>query len=258
MAFNMQRQQLPDRMKYESKYNVARGHLLLVVILSLVNIILLAVDASIYFPFSLSLPYYMITGARLICGMYPEEFYAELAEITGEPVMTEFLPSVVFTVVLVICVIIIAVFSLCWLLSKKKIGWMIAALVLFVLDTFYLLSMGLMVEMLIDIIFHAWVLYSLISGIVAFFKMKALPDEDIFVFEPAAPATDNAADEPAEQSTEEATEEATEAATEAATDAVDEEEPAEESNNTALIIGIIAAVVVIAVIVIVVLKKKKK
>ena len=228
MAFNMQRQQLPDRMKYESKYNVARGNLLLVVILSLVNIILLAIDANFYFPFSISVPYYMITGARLICGMYPEEFYAELAEATGEPVMTEFLPSAVFTVVLVVCVIIIAVFSLCWLLSKKKIGWMIAALVLFVLDTFYLLSMGLMVEMLIDIIFHAWVLYSLISGIVAFFKMKALPEEDIFVFEPAAPATDNAADEPAEQSTEEATEEANEEATEEAT-----EEGTEEANEDA-------------------------
>lgn len=232
----MQRQQLPDRMKYESKYNVARGNLLLVVILSLVNIILLAVDSSLYFPFSISLPYYLITGARLLCGMYPEEFYVEFAEITGEPVMTEFLPSVVFTVALVIGVIIIAVFSLCWLLSKKKVGWMIAALVLFVLDTLYLLSNGLMVEMLLDIVFHAWVLYSLISGIVAFYKMKSLPDEDLFVFEPAAPAENSAADAPvAEQPTEEANEEANEEAAEEtaeeATEETTEEVPEDKTED---------------------------
>lgn len=215
MAFNFQKQQIPARVKYENRYNAARGNLLLVTILTLINIVLLAVDASFYFPFSLSLPYYLITGTRLLCGMYPEEFYTELAEITGEPVMTEFLPTTVFTVVLVVCVIIIAIFSLCWLLSKKKIGWMIAALVLFVLDTFYLLSMGLMIEMLIDIIFHAWVLYSLISGIVAFFKLKSLPDDDLFVFEPAAPVENSAddapvADQPAEEANEETSEDKTE------------------------------------------------
>ena len=236
MAFNMQRQQLPDRMKYESKYNVARGNLLLVVILSLANIVLLAIDANFYFPFSISVPYFMITGARLLCGMYPEEFYVELAEITGEPVMTEFLPSAVFTVVLVIGVIIIAVFSFCWLLSKKKVGWMIAALVLFVLDTLYLLSNGLMVEMLLDIVFHAWVLYSLISGIVAFYKMKSLPDEALFVFESAAPAENSAADapvadQPAEEATEEITEEATEEATEETTEDAIEEAPEDKTEE---------------------------
>ena len=90
----------------------------------------------------------------MLCGMYPEEFYVELAELTGEPVMTEFFPSAVFYVALVIGVILIAVFSLCWLLSKKKVGWMIAALVLFILDTLYLLSMGLAIDMLIDLLFH--------------------------------------------------------------------------------------------------------
>jgi hypothetical protein len=117
MAFNMQRSQIPERMKYQGRYNAARANVLLVAVLSLINVILLAVNADIYFPFSASFPYYLISGARLLCGMYPEEFYVELAELTGEPVMTEFLPPVIFTVVLVIGVLLIAIFSLCWLPS---------------------------------------------------------------------------------------------------------------------------------------------
>ena len=184
------------KMKYESRYNSARANLLLVTILTLVNVVLLAVDASFYFPFSASFPYYVITGARMLCGMYPEEFYVELAELTGEPVMTEFFPSAVFYVALVIGVILIAVFSLCWLLSKKKVGWMIAALVLFILDTLYLLSMGLAIDMLIDLLFHVWVLVSVISGLSAHFKLKSLPAEEPFVIKvDEAPATDISAEE---------------------------------------------------------------
>ena len=191
MAFNMQGQQIPMKMKYESRYNSARANLLLVTILTLVNVVLLAVDASFYFPFSASFPYYLITGARMLCGMYPEEFYVELAELTGEPVMTEFFPSAVFYVALVIGVILIAVFSLCWLLSKKKVGWMIAALVLFIHDTLSLLSMGLAIDMLIDLLFHVWVLVSVISGLSAHFKLKSLPADEPFVVKvDEAPATD--------------------------------------------------------------------
>ena len=183
-------------MKYESRYNSARANLLLVTILTLVNVVLLAVDASFYFPFSASFPCDVITGARMWCGMYPEEFYVELAELTGEPVMTEFFPSAVFYVALVIGVILIAIFSLCWLLSKKKVGWMIAALVLFILDTLYLLSMGLAIDMLIDLLFHVWVLVSVISGLSAHFKLKSLPAEEPFVIKvDEAPATDISAEE---------------------------------------------------------------
>jgi hypothetical protein len=200
MAFNMQRSQIPERMKYQGRYNAARANVLLVAVLSLINVILLAVNADIYFPFSASFPYYLISGARLLCGMYPEEFYVELAELTGEPVMTEFLPPVIFTVVLVIGVLLIAIFSLCWLLSKKRVGWMIAALVLFVLDTLYLLSMGISIDMIIDIIFHAWVLYSVISGTIAFFKLKSLPDDEHIVLAvDEEPAHDGATDEKEEK-----------------------------------------------------------
>ena len=216
MGFNMQRPQISEKLKHQSRYNSARASILLVSILSLINVVLLAVNQDIYFPFSASFPYFMISGARFLCGMYPNEFYAEYAELTGTEIITDFFPPAVFYVVLVLGVVLIAVFSLCFLLSKKKVGWMIAALVLFVLDTLYLISTGITVDIIIDILFHAWVLYSLIAGVVASAKLKSIKDE-----EPAAvsvnnaPASENFTEQTEVQAAEETTEEAAEVAEEA-------------------------------------------
>lgn len=225
MGFSTPRSQISEKLRLQSKYNAARANILLAAILSIINVILLAANADIYFPFSATFPYSLISGARLLCGMYPEEFYIEYAEYTGEPVMTEFLPPVIFTITLVIAILLIAVFSLCWLLSKKRTGWMIAALVLFVLDTLYLLSMGISIDILIDIIFHAWVLYSLIAGVAAAFKLKSIPDSEPIVLAvdetPASENVEEVAEEIAKEATEEAAEETTDAAEETADAAED-------------------------------------
>jgi hypothetical protein len=83
--------------------------------------------------------------------------------------------------------------------------------VLFILDTLYLLSMGLAIDMLIDLLFHVWVLVSVISGLSAHFKLKSLPADEPFVVKvDEAPATDISAEEnvaPLDNAEEEAKEE---------------------------------------------------
>ena len=82
---------------------------------------------------------------------------------------------------------------LCWLFSKKKMGWMIAALVYFVFDTAFLLLFALLLGMLtsiIDIVFHAWIIYYMIVGVKAGIALKTLPEDE----EPELASIDGAAE----------------------------------------------------------------
>ena len=69
---------------------------------------------------------------------------------------------------------------------------MIFAAVLFGLDTAGMLFLeGLTGENAFDLLFHAWFLFSLISGISAYFKLKKLPPEEeaVPVLEETEPVT---------------------------------------------------------------------
>ena len=88
----------------------------------------------------------------------------------------------------IISLVIIALYALSYFLSKKqKVGWMIAALAFFVIDTVVMFwYYGLAnTEMLLDVAFHVWVIVSLSMGIHAYFKIKSLPPEEEAVPMPA-------------------------------------------------------------------------
>ena len=71
----------------------------------------------------------------------------------------------------------IGLYYLCWALSKQHPGAIIAALVLFSLDTVILLvTLGLTAW--VDIVFHVAVLVYLIIGTVAVVKLRHLPPEE--------------------------------------------------------------------------------
>ena len=166
--------QIPPRQKLEAKYNAARANLMLAVAFTLINIVILLSNGNSYFLFSLFVPYFITDIAMFYCGKYPVEVY------TGEFAGMEFLNSTAFAVLIAIAAVILVVYVLCWLLSSKgRVGWMIAALVLFSIDTALLFLIGgLSADMLLDILFHVWVLYYLIAGIIAHFKLKTLPPDE--------------------------------------------------------------------------------
>ena len=102
---------------------VANGRysLLLIVILTVVNLIMTILDTNTYFLFSASVPYYLV-----FVGMGIENGFVDGAwNVKGTLTYTG----------LVIALVIVAVYLLCWLLSKKRAGWLTAALVLFIVDT---------------------------------------------------------------------------------------------------------------------------
>ncbi len=165
--------QISERQLLENKYSGARGNILLVVILTAINIFLLVTNSNTYFLFSAYIPFALVDLGMFFCGMYPAEYYTDiLAE-------TEFLPTEVFAITLAVAIIILVLYVLCWIFSKKlKAGWLITALVFFSIDTLLMLLMnGFVMDSAIDYLIHAWVIFSFANGLVAYSKIKKLPDE---------------------------------------------------------------------------------
>lgn len=142
----------------------ARSSLLVVLIFTVVNLAMLLLDSGTYFLFSASVPYYLTAfGMGMDIGMG--------ADGIGT-----------FTLVaLGISAAVLVLYLLSWLLSKKRPGWLVAALVLFILDTVALvlacLALDALVDSVMDFVFHGWVIISLIQGISANGKLRKMIDE---------------------------------------------------------------------------------
>ncbi len=157
-------------------------NLLLMIAFTAVNIILTIAGSSLYFLFSASIPYFISVLGVMYGGQMPEEFYAE----AGIP-QSEILGGTYFAVMLILALVLLTVYVLCFVFSKKHVGWLIAALALFSIDTigmFFLYEFE--INMVIDIIFHVWVIVYLVLGIVAHKKMQDLADEREATVEDAA------------------------------------------------------------------------
>lgn len=140
----------------EQKYSTARANLLLMSILTVINTVLLLAGSSYMLLFSATVPYLSVAFGLAFDGGL---LYAFIA----------------------VAVINIALYLASWQLSKKNYGWMILALVLFILDTIIMGGMYLLVEEasgILDVLIHAWVLYYLIIGVKYGKKLKNMPEDE--------------------------------------------------------------------------------
>lgn len=140
------------------QYATARGNLLLMLGLTLVNIILLVANADVMLLFSATVPYYSVAFG--------------IVDETG---------LLLIPAIFVAAVSLIAYF-LCWIFSKKHYGWMIAALVLFILDTVFLVVLYLWLQDfsgILDLLIHIWVLYYLIIGVKYGAKLRKMPEDAV-------------------------------------------------------------------------------
>ena len=125
-----------------------------------------------YFLFSASIPYLLVDIGMLFCGLYPKEFY------TGEFEGMLFADKSLFWVLLVIAIIMVGVYFLCWFLSRKdNVKPLIVALVFFSVDTLILLLNG-GITAIADLIFHVWAIVIFVMGIKAHKKLKTLAEDE--------------------------------------------------------------------------------
>ena len=155
-----------------NKYNNSANNILLVVVFTLINSALLFTGSDSYFLFSAAIPYYFTLFGLLYTGRMPADWYEGWDDFVPDP-------DSVLVFYLGIAIIAVVLYALCWLLAKKKgYGWLVVALVMFVIDTagmFY--YTGFAADMILDIVFHGWVIVSLVSGISTAKKLKKLTAE---------------------------------------------------------------------------------
>ncbi|MBQ7368947.1 MAG: hypothetical protein IJW60_04500 [Clostridia bacterium] len=138
------------------KYKNARLSLLIILLLSVVNVFVMFADT--YFLFS----------AHIALVIANVGFVLKLE--TGE--------NAYLLIGIVLSLITLIPYLVCWIFSKKHAGWLIAALVLFAIDTVFLvidipayLDFGDF-SIFIDLIVHVIVLYELVVGVKAGFAMQ--------------------------------------------------------------------------------------
>lgn len=155
--------------KYQlQQINNARGALLSILLMTLINLVMAVLDTGRYFLFSASVPYYL----TLLSKGFENNFVDGAWPVNGPMTITA----------LVISAVILAVYLLCWLLSKKRGGWITVAMVLFLLDTLALVLIIFYVTAspisgILDVLFHLWACWLLIQGFRANKKLKTMPWE---------------------------------------------------------------------------------
>jgi hypothetical protein len=163
-------QTMTHRESLTQKAKAGRSNLLLAIILTLVNIVMLVAGGDSMLLFSISVPYYAVIFGVILGGQ-------ELM-ITG----------------CVIAGIILLAYFLCWLFSKKHAGWLVAALVMMIVDTLALIGFYLLAQEIsgiLDLLFHALIIYYIAAGISSSKKLAALPPEVPVVMDPQIPVANS-------------------------------------------------------------------
>ncbi len=156
-------QRPPLRGDLQTAYDRSRANLLLVLIFTVINLFFVTF-ANRYFLFSATIP--------MLFPLSAAEIVAELSA-QGAPADEK---TITIIVGLVLGLILTVPYLLCWIFSKKRVGWMVGALAFFSIDCLFLL-ISFDVSMLMDILIHAWVMFYLITGVINGFKLKNMPEE---------------------------------------------------------------------------------
>ena len=149
---------MSTREMIQQKYKTARNNLLLMLILTVINIILYLVGSDTMMLFSATVPYFGVI----------------IGSVSGSQIFFIFCAC--------IAVAILILYLLCWILSKDHYGWMIVALVLFIIDTLAMIGMYLgmgEISGILDVVIHVWVLYYLIIGVKYGKQIKNLLEEPV-------------------------------------------------------------------------------
>ncbi|MDD2362972.1 MAG: hypothetical protein PHH84_08485 [Oscillospiraceae bacterium] len=141
-----------------TNFKKARSNLLLVIAFTTINSILTVFNSSFYLLFSASAPQLILQIARL----FADESNSNTSLLIG----------------LIMAFGIILIYFLCWYFTERKRAMMLAALILFSIDSLIFVIMvligGFDISILIDVGFHAWVLYYLVLGVIAWSKLRGI------------------------------------------------------------------------------------
>lgn len=171
-------QPMNQREMLATRYAYARRDILILLLFTVVNILLAVTQSNLYFLFSAYIPYALVDTGLFMCGMYPEEIYEEIYDAPYHTIDFSG-KEIILYILLVVAAFVLLWYFISWKATKKgSAGWMIFTLVYFGLDTVAMLVIGgISRDMIFDYVFHGWMIYSLITGILAIRKLRNLPEE---------------------------------------------------------------------------------
>lgn len=165
------------RAKYQKNVANSRVSLITVVVMTVVSMFTLAF-MDVYFLFSAYLPFSFFSegfyGWQIANGTF-----AHMDELAAEDIAyyTE-LGNFGLIFGIVVALMGVLGYFICWLLSKKHPAAVIVGTVFFAIDCVALLLDAVTLgsaSMFIDIAFHAYIMYTLVAGVIANSKLKKLP-----------------------------------------------------------------------------------
>ncbi len=157
----IKRRRIPinPREALEMRFTRSRRDILLLIAFTAINVVLVLIESDITFLFSASFPIFSVA------------FGQGMSEGAGNSFF------MIFGIVMAF--LTIGAFGLCYLLSKKLKVFMLVALVLVIMDSLFLGWLFLQIEMdfslILDGLFHAWMIWSFAAGTKAWMKLKKLP-----------------------------------------------------------------------------------
>ena len=157
------------RAHLQQQISIARRTLLGVVVMTLINLVLLLRDGNTYLVFSASVPYYLAFLGKVI-----DNGFGPMAE-NGTYTATG----------LVLGLVILAMYLLPWLLSKRKGNWLYVGAGLLCLDLVALAAVSVLLLQSItgtavDILVHIVAIVQIGKGATADKKLRSLPPETTY------------------------------------------------------------------------------
>lgn len=149
--------------RLKKRVNTAKTTIILVAVLTIANTVLIAINADMVFTFSAYIPQFVTF------------LFADLAADLQDK--TDLYIGVAIAILMAL------IYVALWFGAKKKDSFIAVALVLFGIDTAFMLYFDVIVyfdiSSVIDILFHGWVVFDLIMGIHAYSKLKKMPAEEM-------------------------------------------------------------------------------
>lgn len=163
---NLQASDAAKRSRYGNRWRGGVWTLFLIGVFSVINLLMYAFGSSSYFLFTAYLPYsFGIVGIDYCMGWY------------GMPV-----DGGAGAFSLSVAAVFLILYFVIWFFARKKAGWLIAGLVLFLLDTLYMVYVMIIsgdpAWFTMDCIIHALAIAEIAVGLHAALKYGKLPPED--------------------------------------------------------------------------------
>ena len=145
-----------------------RRTLIGLIILTVINLGLLLTNGDTYLLFSASVPYYLTWLGKVMDNSISGAVWTENGVFTATG--------------LIVGMMILAVYFLFWVLSKKNSAWLWAAVVLLCLDLLALMAVSLLVlegfgSTLVDVLIHIVAIYQIGKAAASWKKLQNLPPE---------------------------------------------------------------------------------